>query len=145
MNIEDFVTYKQAIKLKELEFNEECNHYYNDEKVLVESLADYNNEDSYNSPATAYDDFNHGYSDEVLCSAPTLWQVQGWLRKKNIDIEIPMEPHPDHIRTYSLYAVSTNEDNPFGISGEGYNSYEEALSVGITESLKMLENNGRSL
>ena len=61
------------------------------------------------------------------------------MRKKNIDIEIPMEPHPDHIRTYGLYAVSTNENNPFGISGEGYNSYEEALSNGITECLKMLE------
>ena len=34
MNIEDFVTYEQAVKLKKVGFNWECNHYYDIRKGI---------------------------------------------------------------------------------------------------------------
>ena len=143
---EEYVTYEQAVKLKELGFDLEVNHYYDDEKDLVESLADYNNEDSYHSSETAYDDFNHGYCDEVFCSAPTLSQAQAWLRDKGIHIALnPYSISPDrydgdnYFWSFELYQVPTG--GWLKVNGGGFDTYELALSAGIDKALELLTDN----
>lgn len=150
-NMEDFVTYEQAIVLKRLGFNMNVNHYYDNDGELVESLADYNNEDSFNSQETAYDDFNHGYCDEISCSAPTLAQVRKWILDNHkifitsdlyfkdyqqgnysnpeyIYIVVDMRRHNDAFRIHS--------DN----KGMFFRTSEDAISAGIDECLKILNN-----
>ena len=150
---EECVTYEQAIALKQLGFNLEVNHYYDDEKDLVESLADYNNEDSFNSQETAYDDFNHGYCDEISCSAPTLSQAQKWLRDCK-DVIVIAEPDWDEeiqclsdYLTGKWYFTVWKDSNRvrcnFNPNKECeeiwlFDTYELALSAGIDAALELL-------
>lgn len=139
MNKEDFVTYEQALSLKKLGFDLEVNHYYDDYKELIESFAICSHGGSFDSTATAYDDFNHGYCDEIYCSAPTLAQAQKWLRKKGLIICINprfyMNRKPLMGYDYCLYKTGRTYIDSTTV----YDSYEEALSSGISECLKLLK------
>lgn len=139
INDNDYCTLNQSLILKEMGFNLKVNHYFNDNNEFIEAIADYNNEDSYNSADTAYDDFNHGYSEEVLCSAPTLEQARMWLKKnKEIDIIVVFEQflYPEYPYMVEIYeshqCVYLKERNGY------FSEYPFALSMGITEICKFL-------
>lgn len=147
MNMEDFVTYEQAVALKVLGFKEECFYHYN-----------YNNQDN----VTPNNDISHlaisandfkisynelGFYDRICYDAPTLAQAQAWLRnEKKISVEpwscytggwnCTIKILPEEIN-YNI--TSKPSDNWLDIDKD-YNSYEEALSDGITECFKCLEN-----
>ena len=148
---EDYVSYPIALALKKAGFDLAVNHYYDEKGDLVESLADYNNEDSFNSQETAYDDFNHGYCDEISCSAPTLAQAQKWLREKGIHISVNPYMGYDVDADGALY----NEYPSWGFelmdvasadfmndAGGNHTSYESALSAGIAAALELVEKKG---
>lgn len=131
MNKEDLVTYEQALALKKLGFDLKVNHYYDDEGYIIENLADYS-EEVPDGEYTSYDNFNY----EDFCSAPTLEQAQKWLRKYKDLIVIP-HPRRDCKGNVVWYFTIFNSGN-YKYSSE-YNSYEESLSAGITECIKLLE------
>ena len=121
MEKEDFVTYEQAEKLKELEFGELVFYCYTegDETLKV-------GEEPIN--------WNNGVS---FLSAPTLAQVQKWLRKeKNLFVEPRLFYDKFHTDCKSPLRSKYWEVE----HGKNYFSYEEALSAGINECIKLLEN-----
>ena len=119
-NHEDYVTYDQAVKLKELGFDWECNHSYYGRRS--KSLIGF----------CTYHDFNkNGGPNE--CSAPTLAQAQKWLREVK-ETEIIVNFVNVGIYDYIIYGKYVN------INSETYfNFYEQALSTGINRAIELLK------
>lgn len=137
MNSEDFVTYEQALALKKLRFREDCLYYYKSGEIYPNCGG---------LSAIIVDDYYdvHNYkSDVTLCDAPTLAQAQKWLREVK-ELIICVEPRFYRGRRplvgYSFH-INEKENRPFTyIESEApSNTYEEALSAGITECIKILE------
>ena len=125
MNAEDFVTYEQALALKKLGFNEETFTYYDENNPKIKGLDDF-----YEYHLIDYNRYS--------ISVPTLAQAQKWLNKTK-DFKLFVIPSPSDKVPYSYVAFNTTKTiykNP----PRYYSSYEEALSDGITECLKLLEN-----
>ena len=134
MSPEDFVTYEQAFALKKLGFDERCTHYYiNDSKSLreVEPRCFGMYSISYNFN---YDDSNELF--EELTSAPTLAQAHQFLISKGFLIV------PYSMSFESWQCRVCKKGKPFNNSKlyEDFASYNEALSEGITECLRILDN-----
>ncbi len=117
---EEYVTYEQAVKLKELGFDWECNQYY---------LSDY--EDIINHTKGAYNHNDNG----LAYSAPRLDQAQKWLREKcNISIEIvSISAHKWQIFLCRLYDTTSSVEHQM----EYQETYELALSAGIDAALEL--------
>lgn len=148
MDEKEFVTFWQAQGLKKLGFNERVTHFYDETGKLTSSFEEFEDEVFFDKPCiitieSLAGDYNNMFNDELIplksFSAPTLYQAQMWLMKnKNL---LP-EPHyfmdgkwlcimrflPDPV-----FQVVNNE-------GEFFVTYQEALSRGITNCLKFLEN-----
>lgn len=131
---EDFVTYEQAVNLKELEFDLCVNHYYKDNKLI--QISGYS--DNYcNVNANAVFVIDECYS------SPTLAQAQKWLREVK-GIIICIEP-----RFYASrkplagyeYHLFNKDDGWYSYieSKTVYDTYEEALSVCIDKALEILK------
>ena len=130
--MEDFVTYNQAVKLKELGFDWECYAYYlyDDKLNIGRQLQKYNSE---------WHLINLGY-----ISAPTLAQVQKWFREEyNIDICIMRSfafTNPSY--RYEILMNNDYEDMTQRVSMPT-TSYEHALSSAINKVLEFLKENGK--
>ena len=122
--LEDVVTYEQAMVLKELGFDEICTHYY---------FHDGRKPTLYLNPHCFEGKTN--FKDNKSCNAPTLAQAQKWLRKKGYSVE----PMLCSSKTYrcDIYRIIDFKHMTYNIINKS--SYEEALSAGITECLKILE------
>ena len=131
MNTEDFVTYKQAVNLKELGFDWYVNHYYDEDGEVIENLIE-TTEDSN------YDDFNNGYEDEKnYCSAPTLVQAQKWLREKyNYIIELISLSKTIWTGKYTNCNLF---QNGYKIDINIYSSYEEVLTKCIDTCIEEIK------
>ena len=131
MNTEDFVTYEQALALKKLGFDLGVDHVYNKDGELIE-------ETRYMDDYTAYVNYNiEKYGGDII-SAPTLSQAQKWLKKnKKIDIIVSLEDETYVQYQVEIYirkkCVSPRYNHGF------YETYEEALSRGITKSIEIIE------
>ena len=64
--IKEFVTYEQAVALKELGFNEHCLGWHNSKKLLIDN----------------YDNYNSKMHFEYCCSVPLYQQAFRWFREK---------------------------------------------------------------
>lgn len=133
--MEDFVTYEQAIQLKELGFNYRCNH-------IIDRTGYVYEESEAPVGETNYHDFNTEeiYTDCVSC--PTLSQAQKWLREvKEITILVNLAANKETYITKKLFYFKWfNSEFIFcGFSKCHYNTYEQALSEGISTALKMLK------
>lgn len=130
---EDYVTFEQALKLKELEFDWKCNHYYDSSpQILHEECQSY---------LTNYSHTNN----TSFISAPTLAQVQKWLREK---YKFWLEPVIcfTNINRYScdIYDLKTADeenyiDEPITDIEGTFNTPEEALSAGIDKALELIK------
>lgn len=118
---DDFVTYEQAVKLKELGFDWKCKNYYSYEDKALKEIAC----------------INHNREKFLrICSAPTIAQAAKWLR----DVK--------GIKVYALYEYFAEKwyyhcglnVNRTKCSDASYATYESALSAGIDTALKMLTN-----
>lgn len=134
---EDFVTLEQAVQLKELGFDRECNHYYDTEtKELVENHNDYSPEDSF-SDCSAYDNHNHCWN---CVSVPFLAEAQKWLREvKGIHIEIRYVFNPQYEPWVGRIVMLGDQPESELINTDTCDSYEEALLEGIDMVLKILK------
>lgn len=130
MNTEDFCTYEQALALKKLGFRENCLYHYN---ILNEFVPNnFNAEDETVTVDNLYDSLNTNTLSDIVCDVPTLAQVQKWFRVRH---EQSIEPKYDSYQWWCCMTdVSTSEWYDLD---ESYSSYEEALSAGITECLKL--------
>lgn len=130
MNTEDYVSYELAVKLKEKGFNCECNHYY----------KDYDNGDIFCStvdntycPVSCFDDTEY--------PAPTLNQAQKWLREeKNVFVTVEPCTLNRKLTGEWYYDITYVWCKGFTrtLSQSGFNSYEKALSAGITKALELI-------
>lgn len=132
MNHEDFVTYEQAQKLKELGFDWECNHYYKvGENHRFENYAIYSVEE-LDHISSAYEDLNNNH----CISAPTLAQAAKWLREKGIIIIVDYS-HYDNFEQLYYFDIKRATNNRVTVGVET-DTYEQALSAGIDKALKLL-------
>lgn len=136
MNTEDFVTYEQALELKKLGFREKCLYQYNSNSGKLESTCIKADDPGQEVWITDFEDCYNNYPNSPIIDAPTIYQVYKWLRKKDYWVELMCFSGNEW--DYLITRIS---------DGEGcwenqtqYKSYEEALSAGITECLKLLEN-----
>lgn len=141
--MEDFVTYSQAVKLKDLGFNWEVNHYYENE-ILKEGFVDEDEDPDLNpNYPTSYGNYN--FMKQTF-SAPTLSEAQKWLRKvKNIIVNVLIDDNSIDPWSYELLSTIRDEDNdwvylvPQWETNFWCSEPEEALSEGISKALELLK------
>ena len=128
--MEDYVTYEQSIKLKELGGDWECYKFYNPDKSLGEytdlgcgaDFRDWNNE--FNEQLTS-----------AVASAPILTQAQKWLREeKGIYVQISRY----NLNNFA-YELKFYHDFKEGYVCQGFWTPEKALQRGIDEALELLK------
>lgn len=113
MEEKDFVTFTQAVTLKNLGFKKKVNYYYIDSE----------NHSLRFSPG-GYHDFSES---SLLVSAPLLYQAQEWIREEK---GYSIEPRSSVGGEWLCY-IKGLEENPSDLHG----SYEEALKWGIDKCL----------
>ena len=131
---EEYVTYDQAVALKRLGFIEETTHYYvnfkSDSEIKLWSC---------NPP------YNHNarLSINEVCSAPRLDQAQSWLREVKGTI---VYPEPGFYRGkrplmgYGYHIYDKDNGSYCHVESDTiYDSYELALSAGISAAIVLLE------
>lgn len=138
MNKDSFATYQQAVKLKELGFDENCYNFWSLEPdgkplIITSTLCNVRNSDLKGRDITA----------------PFLWQVQTWLREvKEIDVlvfncacgygwDISKAGNEQSRGTTIMPYDDNGEDEASGM----WLSYEAALSAGISKCLTLLMEN----
>lgn len=140
METTDYCDYELAKKLNACGFDEPCDHYYTHEDApdgAVWLTGDPRTPRNYN-----------GQQDgcpfaKPICSAPTLWQAQKWLREKK-GVAINVIAHDggkySHEHVYlPNYDESTTQWGIWHINHTPlFDTYEEALSAGIAEILRLL-------
>lgn len=129
MTNEDYVSLEVAKMLKEKGFNEYCGAYYH------LNWDDMTEEERFEiAPSHNFRNRNNGYRVGV----PTLYEAQKWLRSaKGLHIEVSYMS-----KNYWIYEILTIPNHDLiGLSDRmnvNYMSYEEALTAGIHEALKLI-------
>ena len=113
----DYCDYDTCVALKELGFNNLVDWYFNEEKSIVSSLARYRNT----------------YIPRV-----SLYEAQKWLREEK---NIIVYPEKNNLGWFYTIHYNIRKVHRFEYSEKYYNSYEEALSEGIKEAVKILKEN----
>jgi hypothetical protein len=129
----EFVTYNQALALRELGFDEQCFSFYNIEGELYESEGYYRR--GYNV-----------HEDEVI--APLYQQAFRWFRDKHSFIGIPtISNYSDDRYVFDIFQKG-NEEIYFEGSdlsdrnngNKEYNTYEEAESACLDKLIEIVKN-----
>ncbi len=141
MNIEDFVTYEQAVKLKEYGFDWPCIAKWAVEPFGRPALIG----------STAFVFKNSECKGRDVC-APTMAQAAKWLREvKGLFISIwlcaagygwSLEKCGD-LNCNGTFIAEHDENSGNDKDSGMFTTYEKALSSGIDEALKILEYNGK--
>ena len=116
--MEDYVTFEQAQRLKELGFDWKCFSYYL-----------YSNEVSLGETPKEY---NYIVGNDHI-SAPTLALVQKWLRETK-ETEVIVIRLDDNVYSYTIYGGIVNVTTE-----RTFDTYEKALSKGIDRTLELLK------
>lgn len=148
-NEKDFCDCETSIALKELGFREKCFCYYD---ILDNVGLLYNTEYTCEVLPCQYMDCtkSHNTLDDDCVDAPTLYEVQKWLRdEKNIHIGIMcgyvsfapngefdiVEKQGYYAKVYVLGKTVYNVDNHL----QDYDTCEEALVAGIRKAIEILK------
>lgn len=134
--MEDFVTYEQAVQLKELGFNWPCYRWYHY----------YPNNEHHFHIADFYEHYNHNDSDFASFSAPTLAQVQKWLREKHyLSIEIYTSLDINSNWEWDGFVKNLNDtlEDEIEDTAISCKTYEEALSTCIDKAIEILINKNK--
>lgn len=76
--------------------------------------------------------------EKIHCVAPTQSELQRWLREVHEIYVIPPVDIETKKYSWELYNFSTNESKTSGWSE--FETYEEALELGLIEGLKLIKN-----
>lgn len=136
METTDYCSYELSKKLKAAGFDEPCDHYYcafdNETDVRFWSIHPAQSQNGFVNP-----------KGKVIADAPTLSHAQKWLREKK-GIAINVIAHDggkySHEHVYlPNYDESTTQWGIWHINHTPlFDTYEEALSAGIAEILRLL-------
>lgn len=130
---EEFVTFEQAKKLKELGFDLKCHYRFNIDKQLVPNVV-------YSNAGVDSDDvaMNVNFRCVGDISAPTLAQAQKWLREKGIEV---MSYYDYTTKTWIYEVCEIGEPHFCGYHSDDFDlnksTYEEAISAGIDRALEI--------
>jgi hypothetical protein len=138
-----FVTYEQALALKELGFDEPCiGFYYRKEIDLFESCKI---QDRRNSS------YVKNYMDEEDCTAPLKQQVFKWFRDEyklyaEINLDSYKEPYSLKVTIKKMDATNTYVEKEFypyanSIGAIDNDKYEEAESECIDKLIEIIKGN----
>lgn len=138
MNTEDFVSYELAVKLKDAGFDEQCQLYYTHEDApdgAVWLTGDPRFPQDYNAPQN--DDCPFAMP---ICSVPTLWQAQKWLReKKELCATVYAQPY-NGLPYYTGYILfDGDEKEVLDQDGHWFDDYEKCLSETISAALELIK------
>ncbi len=130
MNPEDYVSYPIALALKKAGFDEPCYFYYTRKDAPDDHMWHTTSEE-------APIDYNR--SVYAGCSMPLLSQAQKWLReKKKLHILVDFDLDGDwYYKVFPIVGCCIAEGY------RGYRIYEQALSNGISDALKFLDNENK--
>ena len=137
MNTEDYVSYPIALALKKHGFNWKCHYGYSVKMRLEPELSFGEPKMVHSKTPKNYNDNRKGIAKGLeFCSAVPLWQAHKWLRdKKHYYVAlIYFDKY-----TWSTIVYDMDNDNKYKVINCLYSSYEEALSAGITECLKLIK------
>lgn len=154
MNHENYCSYELSKKLKEKGFDWDVLFYYNSYHDVTGSRLQVHyhvDEAAYNFNAE-YMVHKHGLYDthelmshtDCLCSAPTLYQAQKWLRDKHKIMVEPFACISDRTWAYRLYQLNDEKwgmtivQDGKAITVYGFDLYESALSAGIIKALESI-------
>ena len=145
MNSEDFVTFEQALKLRELGFD--CHNLYNQMYYATQNYCEGNNPfffdtigpgDLISSPRMKEDENDGWIEDDDYCVlAPTLAETQKWLREKRIFLYI----QPLVFKSFCVfeYIIDRMDTIDRIESKPQFDTYELALSAGIDKAFELLK------
>lgn len=126
MKTETFVTFEQAQALKRLGFDWLCRDYYYEDDRQV---------------CLVYSTYKNRNKEANVCSAPTLCHAKKWLWEvKHIEVNAFVDYVTQKWQWYNYEMNSLPEDTLLD-KELFYETYEAALSAGITVALKKLEAN----
>ena len=127
MEKEDYVSMEVAKLLKEKGFNEYCSAYYhlNWNDSTEEECCEV-------APDNDFRNSNNGYR----AGAPTLYKASKWLRDRGYYVEVGI--YDKFEWSYVIYGYDDEMCITMEIAEQKYNTYEEALTAGILETLKMI-------
>jgi hypothetical protein len=124
----EFIPYEQALKLKELGFDEPCLSYYDKEEKLCRSVLEYPIINSKNG-------FHQIYN---IITAPLYQQAFRWFRDKKLsDASINRHGEADGRYSYRweiVHEYGVYEERHFKM---GYKTYEEAELACLKELIKL--------
>ena len=138
----DYCDYETCVALKELGYNRGAYAYYfpNHKEDLIFNTHPMRG-CSINEMVKGYNTYPKDVMGHELIDAPTMWEAQKWLReeKKVIVVIVPY--------TYNIITKTSTwtcevwlEDN-LESQVHNFKTYEEALSEGIKEAVKILKEN----
>lgn len=135
----DYCDYETCVALKELGFSEPTLAYYHGflpSKPLLYLVIDENcmPEDGVN----VFDLLSNSnkYKNSKNIDAPTLYEAQKWLREeKKLHITIFSQSQ----ESWQYRITKPHQKLEEGVHGEDFVSYEEALTEGIKEAVKILK------
>lgn len=149
MNNEDYVSYELAKKLKACGFDEPCNFYYTKEDAPDGAVW-------FTGDPRDPQDYNHLQDDcpfaKPICSAPHIYHAQKWLREGAM---LHVEAYPamptlkwyfyiddlnQHVNQHDGELMTRwDEDMQEEADERLYDSYECAMSAGISAALELIE------
>lgn len=123
---EQQISFETAKLAKKNGFNVECHYFYCKNKICNYTSKPYHY--GYTINANMKNDFGYGKT----WSAPTQSLLQKWLREKhNIIISI------NYNHQINKYCATYEETYFYEFEYEWYNTYEEALEIGLQNALKL--------
>lgn len=141
----DYCDYETCVALKELGFKEKCPTYYDTEDNVgllynTQWTSDYlpcqftDCLESHNSNTS---------DDNSYIDAPTLWEAQKWLREeKKLVVLVGFDFCPITSEIVYNWVIVVN-GNTAKKSSYTYDYFEEALSEGIKQAVKILKKQDR--
>ena len=126
---EQFVSYEIALKLKELDFDEECFSAYTEDGSLMD-IGDYSNYDRIGEL--------DGHSYYISCLSPLWQQVIDWCREvKNINVEVWYDNTQDDGFPWLYEIYIDNKEHQH--DGSYYDSFYEAREQAILKAIELIK------
>ena len=136
----DYCDYETCVALKELGYNRGAYAYYfpNHKEDLIFNTHQMRG-CSINEMLKGYNTYPKDVMGHELIDAPTMWEAQKWLREeKKIDVGATWDNDEDNWYVY-IKKIGFPDWSGTSVSHSCYSSYEEALSEGIKEAVKLLK------
>lgn len=152
----DLVTYDQALKLREIGFDEDTVHYYEFDGTLHENAIYIEGGGGHGETVTVSDvidsGFNKNAAEEGVCDAPTVHQAIRWIYDRFGVAILPEAVYNKNSNElmYGFYMMKKyNEESMVGgmieYSGIGFYDYETALLFGLNRFFEMYEDGDEKL